>query len=109
MTFPTSAGLAPSLLRTWTIGRCRHFHHWSGHAQAQGPTRLPGIGQRFELDTASGVALILVSHRSGQCDVAIADGAGAQAVITASLTRSESGALAMSPAGVHTELTTTPG
>jgi K+/H+ antiporter YhaU regulatory subunit KhtT len=72
--------------------------------------RLPHIGDRFELDTASGMTIIVVSHpRSGRQNIGIAQPDGEEPLVTVALTKSEAGALAMLMTGAHIELTTTPG
>ena len=69
---------------------------------------LPGIGERFELDTASGLTLTVVTHRSGRRDVAIGTRSEEQPVVTAGLTRAEALAIATLLSGAHIELVTAP-
>ena len=49
---------------------------------------LPGIGDRFELDTSSGSTITVISHRSGRRDIAIARPDGEGPSITTELTDS---------------------
>ncbi len=70
--------------------------------------RLPGIGERFELDTAAGLTLTVVNHRSGRRDIAIATRDEAQPAVTAGLTRAEALAIATLLSGAHIDLATTP-
>ena len=69
---------------------------------------LPGIGELFELDTASGVTLTVVTHRSGRREIAIGTGEEEQPTVTAGLTRAEALAVATLLSGAHIELATTP-
>ena len=69
---------------------------------------LPGIGERFELDTASGLTLTVVTHRSGRRDIAIETRDEEQPMATAGLTRAEALAVATLLSGAHIELATTP-
>ena len=59
--------------------------------------RLPRIGELSELDTASGLTLVVVTHRSGWRDIAIAARDEEQPAVTAGLSRA-----------AHIELATTP-
>ena len=68
---------------------------------------LPGIGDRFELDTSSGSTITVISHRSGRRDIAIARPDGEGPSITTELTDAEAAAVAMLLAGVHIELAMT--
>jgi K+/H+ antiporter YhaU regulatory subunit KhtT len=70
--------------------------------------RLPRIGERFELDTVSGVTVTIVSHRSGRHDLIITRPDGEEPSATATLTGREARAVAMLLAGAYVELTTTP-
>jgi K+/H+ antiporter YhaU regulatory subunit KhtT len=70
--------------------------------------RLPRIGERFELDLASGVTLTILSHRSGRHDLIITRPDGEKPSVTAALTGREARALAMLLASAYVELTTTP-
>lgn len=69
---------------------------------------LPGVGDRFELVTASGLTLMVVSHRSGRRDIAIAEPGADAPVAIAGLTRIEAAAVAVLLTGAHVEITTTP-
>ena len=64
---------------------------------------LAGIGDLFELDTASGSTITVVNHRSGRRDVAIEAEAGGSPV-PAVLTEEEAAAMAMLLSGVRIEL-----
>ena len=68
---------------------------------------LPGIGELFELDTASGLTLTVVTHRSGRRDIAIETRDEEQPMATAGLTRAEALAVATLLSGAHIELATT--
>jgi K+/H+ antiporter YhaU regulatory subunit KhtT len=70
--------------------------------------RLPSIGERFDLDTSSGLTITVISHRSGRQDVAITYRGSDEPLVTVALTKSEARAVAMLLAGAHIELTTTP-
>jgi K+/H+ antiporter YhaU regulatory subunit KhtT len=67
---------------------------------------LPGIGDRFELDTASGQTMIVIAHRSGRRDLAISDG-GDVPDINVRLSKSQAIAVATLLLGAHMEFTTT--
>ncbi|HYD09013.1 MAG TPA: hypothetical protein VEA78_02830 [Acidimicrobiales bacterium] len=67
---------------------------------------LPGIGDLFELVTAAGGTLTIVTHRSGRRDLSI--GGGDQPAITTPLTRGEAAGVAALLSGAHVELTTSP-
>lgn len=68
---------------------------------------LPGVGDRFDLATASGMTVTVVSHRSGRRDIGIGEpGADAPLAITG-LTRSEATAVGMLLVGAHIDVTTT--
>ncbi len=69
---------------------------------------LPGIGELFELDTASGLTLTVVTHRSGRRDIAIGARDEEQTAVTAGLTRAEALAIAALLSGAHIELATAP-
>ncbi len=69
---------------------------------------LPGIGELFELDTASGLTLTVVTHRSGRRHIAIGSRDEEQPIVTAGLSRAEALAVATLLSGAHIELTTTP-
>lgn len=69
---------------------------------------LPGIGELFELDTASGFTLTVVTHRSGRRDIAIGTRDEEQPTVIAGLTRTEALAVATLLSGAHIELATTP-
>ena len=68
----------------------------------------PGIGELFELDTASGLSLTVVTNRSGRREIAIGTRDEAQPAVTAGLTRAEPLAIATLLSGAHIELATTP-
>ena len=69
---------------------------------------LPGIGDLFELDLASGLTLSVVGHRSGRRDLSLAEREADSPMVSAPLTRSEATAVAALLTGAHIELTTTP-
>ena len=69
---------------------------------------LPGVGDRFDLVTASGLTLTVVSHRSGRRDIAIGEPGADAPVAIAGLTRIEAAAVAVLLTGAHVEITTTP-
>lgn len=69
---------------------------------------LPGIGELFELDAASGLTLTVVTHRSGRRDLAIGTGDEDQPKVTVGLTRTEALAVAMLLSGVQVELAMVP-
>ena len=69
---------------------------------------LPGIRELFELDTASGLTLTVVTHRSGRRDMAIGTRDEEQPMVTAGLTRTEALAIVTLLSGAHTELATAP-
>jgi K+/H+ antiporter YhaU regulatory subunit KhtT len=68
--------------------------------------RLPGIGDRFELDTASGVTVTVVSHLRGVRHVVIQP-YGDEPIPTAVLTEVEAAGLAALLVGVQVELVVT--
>ncbi len=69
---------------------------------------LPGIGELFQLDTASGLTLTVVSHRSGRREIAIGVRDEDQPTVTAGLTRADAVAVATLLTGAYIELATTP-
>jgi K+/H+ antiporter YhaU regulatory subunit KhtT len=69
---------------------------------------LPGIGDFFEIVTASGLSVSVVSHRSGRRDVAVGVPGADQPLVSAPLTRTEAVALATLLTGAHIELASTP-
>ena len=69
---------------------------------------LPGIGELFELHTASGLTITVDTRRSRRRDVAIGTGDEAQPAVAAGLTRAEALAIATVLTGAHIELATTP-
>ena len=69
---------------------------------------LPGIGDLFQLDGASGVVITVVNHRSGRCDVAVGKRDGDQPAVVAALTRREAAAVAALLTGAAIEVVTTP-
>lgn len=66
--------------------------------------RLPGIGDRFELDTASGVMVSVVTHRSGRGDLGVGERGQDEPSQRVALTR----ALAALVRGTHIEFSTQP-
>lgn len=66
---------------------------------------LPGIGELFEFDTASGRKVTVISHRSGRRDIAIDQTEGEEPLATTGLTRAEATAMAMLLTGDPIELT----
>ena len=68
--------------------------------------RLPGVGDLFELVSSSGLAVTVVSQRSGHRHLAIGAPDADEPIVTAALTRSEATALAALLVGAHIELTT---
>lgn len=70
--------------------------------------RLPGIGERFHLEAASGVTVTVVSHRSGRRDVAVLEAEGDEPLATAALSRAEAAAVAALLVGAQIELVETP-
>jgi K+/H+ antiporter YhaU regulatory subunit KhtT len=69
--------------------------------------RLPGIGDRFDLDTASGVTVTVVSRTRGVRDVMVKTPYGDEPIATAVLTEGEAAALAALLLGVQVELVVT--
>lgn len=67
---------------------------------------LPGIGEVFELVAASGLAVRVVSQRSGRRDLALAAPDADEPIATVALTRAEATALATLLLGAHIELIT---
>ena len=67
--------------------------------------RMPGIGEKFEFVSGSCLTMTVVGQRSGRCDLSIGRGVGTDPMATASLTKSESTALAALLVGAHIELT----
>jgi K+/H+ antiporter YhaU regulatory subunit KhtT len=67
---------------------------------------LPGIGDRFELDTADGLTVTVVSHRSGRRDIAIGEPGRDEPLAITRVTRSQAAAVALLLTGAHVELTT---
>jgi hypothetical protein len=54
--------------------------------------RLPHVGDLFELDTALGMTITLVSHpRSGRRSIGIAHPEGEEPLVTVAVTKSEAG------------------
>ena len=70
--------------------------------------RLPGIGERFDLDTAAGLTVTIIGHRAGRQHIAISAPESEVPLATAALTSPEARALAMLLAGAHVEVTTAP-
>lgn len=69
---------------------------------------LPGIGELFELDTASRLNLPVVTHRSGRRDRVIGTPDQERPIATAGPTRTPAVAIATLPRGAHMELAPTP-
>lgn len=69
--------------------------------------RLPGIGDRFDLETASGVTMTVVSRVRGLRDVVIQSPYGDEPVAIAVLTEGEAAGLAALLVGVQVELVVT--
>jgi len=69
---------------------------------------LPGVGERFEFPTASGMTVIVVTQRSGRRDVALRAGGEDGPLLSVALTRNESLALATLLMGTHIELSVAP-
>lgn len=67
---------------------------------------LPGIGDVFELVATSGLAVQVVSQRSGRRELAIGSPGADQPTITVSLTRAEATAIASLLLGAHIDLVT---
>jgi K+/H+ antiporter YhaU regulatory subunit KhtT len=68
---------------------------------------LPGIGELFKVDTASGVTVIVVSHRSGRREIAVGERGSDEPIATAALTRNEAAAVATLLTGTQIELIAT--
>ena len=73
-----------------------------------GHEALPGIGDVFEIASASGLTVTVVAHRSGRRDVAVGTSGDDKPLVSVALTRTEAIALATLLTGVHVELVTTP-
>jgi K+/H+ antiporter YhaU regulatory subunit KhtT len=69
--------------------------------------RLPGIGDRFDLDTASGVTVTVVSRLRGARDVIMQTPYGDEPIAAAVLTEGEAAGLAALLVGVQVELVLT--
>lgn len=67
---------------------------------------LPGIGDVFELVAASGLAIRVVSQRSGRRDLALGPTDADEPAVTVSLTRAEATAVATLLLGAHIDLIT---
>jgi TrkA domain protein len=68
---------------------------------------LPGIGELFKLDTACGLTVTVVSHRSGRREIVVGEREADEPLVTAALTRNEAAAVATLLTGAHIELITT--
>jgi K+/H+ antiporter YhaU regulatory subunit KhtT len=66
---------------------------------------LPGIGDRFELDTTAGLTVSVVTHRSGRRDISISEPGAETPLVTARLSRAEAVAVVGLLTGLHIELT----
>jgi hypothetical protein len=69
--------------------------------------RLPGIEDRFDLDTASGLTRTVVTRLRGMRDVVIQSQYGDEPVATAVLTEGEAAGLAALLVGLQVELVVT--
>jgi K+/H+ antiporter YhaU regulatory subunit KhtT len=69
---------------------------------------LPGVGERFEFPTASGITVIVVTQRSGRRDIALRAPGEDDPLLSVPLTRNESLALATLLMGTHIELSVAP-
>lgn len=67
---------------------------------------LPGIGELFQLETAAGLAVTIVTHRSGRRDIALGGADEEQPSVTVALTRAEAVAVATLLTGAFIELNT---
>lgn len=65
---------------------------------------LPGVGELFELIAASGLAVRVVSQRSGRRDLALGAPDADEPTVTVALTKAEATALAALLVGAHIEL-----
>jgi K+/H+ antiporter YhaU regulatory subunit KhtT len=70
---------------------------------------LPGLGERFELTAASGLALTVISHRSGRRDIALGVPGADEPTAIVSLSRAEAAAVAALLVGAQIELITDAG
>jgi K+/H+ antiporter YhaU regulatory subunit KhtT len=68
---------------------------------------LPHVGELFELVTASGAVVTIVTHRSGRRDLVVRRPDDDEPLSTTGLTRTESAAIAALLVGAHIELCTT--
>lgn len=68
---------------------------------------LPGIGELFKVDTACGLTVTVVSHRSGRREIVVGRREADEPLATAALTRNEAAAVATLLTGAHIELITT--
>ena len=73
-----------------------------------GHEALPGIGDVFEIPSASGLTITVVAHRAGRRDLAVGKRGEDEPLVSVALTRTEATALATLLTGVHVELVTTP-
>jgi K+/H+ antiporter YhaU regulatory subunit KhtT len=67
---------------------------------------LPHVGELFELVTASGYVVTIVSRRSGPRELVVRRSGEEQQLSTTELTRTESAAIAALLVGAHIELCT---
>lgn len=67
---------------------------------------LPHVGELFELVTASGFVVTVVSHRSGKRDLVVRRPDEDEPLANAGLTKNESAAIAALLVGAHIELRT---
>jgi K+/H+ antiporter YhaU regulatory subunit KhtT len=65
---------------------------------------LPGIGDLFELETASGPKITVVNQRSGRREISIGETATREPVAIVTLTRTAAAAVAQLLSGAHVEI-----
>ena len=65
---------------------------------------LPGVGERFEMGTSSGLTVTVVCHRSGRRDLALGEPGADAPTVTAPLSRAEAAAVAALLTGASIEL-----
>jgi K+/H+ antiporter YhaU regulatory subunit KhtT len=68
---------------------------------------LPGIGERFHVESACGLTITVVSHRSGRRDVAILETGDDEPLATVALSKGEAAAVAALLVGAQIELVPT--
>ncbi len=67
---------------------------------------LSGVGELFELETSSGLTVVVVAHRSGRRQIALRAGDAERPAASTTLTRTEALAIAALLSGTHIELVT---